>query len=265
MMAMTALSNIGIDKVGWDAVWRVYRETNNIVDYINWTKPLLQKHMDPIYYDSLIYAINNNYDIPHLWDSWSDNQLSSKRWLVKELTNVISNHQPIRAQLFGGWFGFPLVDLLLESFKFEYIENIDLDEKAVALFRRYAEQKGYSEKTECRLMGTVGNIMDEGPREWGTDLVINTSSEHMPPLPEIMKDRKYKTKMCWDDNKYINTKKGPCIFAFQSNNMFHIDDHINCVNSEDELVENTGLETILYKGSLTMPNGYERYMVIGHA
>ena len=28
-----------------------------------------------------------------------------------------------------------------------------------------------------------------------------------------------------------------CIFALQSNNMFHIDDHFNCVESIDELVE----------------------------
>ena len=46
--------------------------------------------------------------------------------------------------------------------------------------------------------------------------------------------------------------------------MFHIDDHINCVNDENELVEKSGLSQIMYKGSLDMPNGYQRFMVIGY-
>lgn len=261
---MKAMSSIGIDRTAWEVVWRIYNETGNITSYVDWMKPLLKEHMDPIYYDTLMYALNNQYDIPHWWDSLSENQLDSKNWLISELRPHIFNHQPIRAQLFGGWFGFPIVDMLLDNFDFEYIENIDLDEKAIRLFRRTAEAQGYSEKTETRLMGTVGDVMSENPREWATDLVINTSSEHMPPLPEIMKGRKYRTALSWDDDKYLNTKKGPCIFAIQSNNMFHIDDHINCVENEDQLVENTKIENVLYKGSLTMPNGYQRFMVIGH-
>lgn len=62
-----------------------------------------------------------------------------------------------------------------------------------------------------------------------------------------------------------NITSKPCLFAVQSNNMFHIDDHINCVNNEDELAENVGLKRILYKGSLDMDNGYKRFMVIGYA
>ena len=259
------MKNIGIDRVAWEAVWRVYNETGYIANTIDWIKPLLRQHMDPHYYDTMLYALNHDYDIAHWWDSLSENQLNSKRWLVKELQSIVINHQPIRAQIFGGWFGYPLIDLLLDAFEFEYIENIDLDEKAIKLFRRTAEAKGYSERSEPRLLSTVDNVMNTNPREWGNDLVINTSSEHMPPLPDLMKGRKYKTSLCWDDDKYLNTKKGPCIFALQSNNMFHVNDHINCVNDEDELVKNSGLVNVKYKGSLDMPNGYKRFMVIGYA
>ena len=79
------------------------------------------------------------------------------------------------------------------------------------------------------------------------DLVINTSSEHMLDLPILIKDKQYKKE---------------CVFALQSNNMFHHSDHINCVNSVEELIQKSGLSKILYSGTLNLDE-YERYMVIG--
>ena len=87
MMDIKAMKNIGIDRIAWDAVWRVYNETGDISNNIDWIKPLLKEHMDEHYYDAMLYALNNNYDIPHWWDSLSENQLNSKRWLVRELKN----------------------------------------------------------------------------------------------------------------------------------------------------------------------------------
>ena len=52
------------------------------------------------------------------------------------------------------------------------------------------------------------------------------------------------------------------IFALQSNNMFHLEEHINCVHNVKELESKSELSNILYSGTLEMPNGYERYMVI---
>ena len=49
----------------------------------------------------------------------------------------------------------------------------------------------------------------------------------------------------------------------QSNNMFHLEEHINCVHNVKELESKSELSNILYSGTLEMPNGYERYMVIG--
>lgn len=270
-MDMTVMKNIGIDRVAWSTLWRLHNEQYNLLDVINILKPLLKQHMDPVYYDTLSYAINNDYDIIHWLDSLSENQLQSKKWLIQELENIVSHLQPIRAQIYGGWFGFPLIDILLSKCEFEYIENIDIDEKAIVLFRRIAELRGYSEKSNPRLIGTIDDVNNRSEREWNTDLVINTSSEHMSPLPQLMKGKKYRTSLCLSREILPGRRtpergvKGPCLFALQSNNMFHIDDHINCVNSEDELVENSGLEDIKYKGALDMPNGYKRFMVIGYA
>ena len=45
--------------------------------------------------------------------------------------------------------------------------------------------------------------------------------------------------------------------------MFHLEEHINCVNSKKELEEKSGLNKILYSGKKVLSNGYERYMVLG--
>jgi hypothetical protein len=70
----------------------------------------------------------------------------------------------------------------------------------------------------------------------------------MPDLPELIANKDYKVS---------------CVFALQSNNMFYHDDHINCSTSEDDFVQKSGLSNIIYKGTIMMGNGYERYMVIG--
>ena len=97
--------------------------------------------------------------------------------------------------------------------------------------------------------GRLGDVREKHRFDKRINLVINTSSEHMPDLKKIIKDKDY---------------PHDCLFALQSNNMFYIEDHINCVNNEDELVKKSGLSKIMYKGSLDMPNGYKRFMVIGY-
>jgi hypothetical protein len=271
MMDMMDMKNIGIDRIAWSTMWRLHNEIGNLPDTINILKPLLKEHMDPVYFDTLSYALNNGYDIVHWWDSLSENQLQSKLWLMQELESIVSYLQPIRAQVYGGWFGYPLIDILISKLKFEYIENIDIDEKAILLFKRISQLKGYNEKSDPRLIGTIDDVNNRSEREWNTDLIINTSSEHMPPLPKLMHGKKYRTSLCLsreilpDRRTPERGAKGPCLFALQSNNMFHIDDHINCVNNEDELVEKSGFIDVRYKGSMTMPNGYTRFMAIGYA
>ena len=146
--------------------------------------------------------------------------------------------------MFGGWNGILITRLLTQNLNLKRIHNIDLDEKSIRVFMRYREFTN-----DKRLESTCGDVMTPHKYDPNIDIVINTSSEHMLDLKEIIKDKKYKPE---------------CLFALQSNNMFHIIDHINCVSSEDELVKKSGLSKIMYKGSLDMPNGYKRFMVIGY-
>ena len=58
-------------------------------------------------------------------------------------------------------------------------------------------------------------------------LIINTSCEHMSP---------------------VDIKKS--IVAFQSNDYFSVDDHVNCVNNVEELINQYDFKEIYYKGEL---------------
>ena len=199
--------------------------------------------IDPIYYKCILEAIDKGYDPKKALWSISPDQMQSKTWLINELKELPFTNTTI--QLFGGWFGWPLIDLLNENIDVEVIENIDLDPIALAVFRRFRNLKSLE---KSKFIVTENSVLNNNNLDEQADLVINTSGEHMPDLPELIQNKNYKTS---------------CVFAIQSNNMFHLDEHTNCCNNEDELVEKSNFSYVLYKGTHLMTNDYERYMVIG--
>ena len=173
--------------------------------------------------------------------SVSPKQLRCKKWLIRKLIEVPKDFENIH--LYGGWFGYPIIDYLDKTYKIKNLLNIDFDRTATRTCNRFSEFyfiHNYVKSLCADVSQVSGNFKN-------IDLVINTSSEHMLNLPELVK------------NKYYNKS---CVFALQSNNMFDIDDHINCVNSKEELIEKSGLNKILYAGTQNMET-YSRFMVIG--
>ena len=79
--------------------------------------------IDPIYWKVLWNAADAGYDMKQMLDSLSPNQFESKLWLV-EVLGMFQIKEPA-IQLFGGWNGFPLIDLLREEFEISLLENID--------------------------------------------------------------------------------------------------------------------------------------------
>jgi len=181
------------------------------------------------------------YEIGQYVKSVSPKQIESKTWLIKELSKTNKNFKNI--QLFGGWFGYPIIDLLSRAFDVNYIVNIDCDNDAINANKRFS--KAYFKHDFVDYSNS--NVEDYNGDFTNIDLVINTSSEHMKDLPDLIKNKKYKKS---------------CVFALQSNNLFDVSDHSNCVESEDQLVKKSNLNNIFYKGKIKFEN-YERYMVIG--
>jgi hypothetical protein len=141
-----------------------------------------------------------------LLDSFSPNQFKSKELLVKHIKNMMT---PKEVVIFGGWYG----SILIPSFKeTKRITVIDLDEKVISiaknrLFNHY--------KNVDFICDDVFKWAPDSSRIKKTDLIINTSCEHMRPMKELN----------------LNTK---AYFAYQSNNMTSIEGHINCVNNIEE-------------------------------
>ena len=109
-----------------------------------------------------------------------------------------------------------------------------------------------------------------------TNLIINTSCEHMPPMKEwewfrfsSMETDTVHPKGYADDNPdrkkvYMSPKlSSNCYFAFQSNNMFGIEGHVNCVNSLQEFKDQMPERAeILFEEEVEDTRG-TRYMLVG--
>ena len=100
-----------------------------------------------------------------------------------------------------------------------YIDKtaIDLDDKII----RIAKQRLFNHYTNTDFItADVFNLGKHSYRVEKSNLIINTSCEHMRPMKEL--------ELLKNSKSY---------FAFQSNNMFDIPTHINCVNNIEEFKE----------------------------
>jgi len=219
--------------------------------------------IDSVYWKVWWEAIQKGYNPKDLMYSIGPDQIESKTWLIDTLITPLPGnkiHSPamelskfenLSIHIYGGWYGYPLIDMLLEQFpNISKITNIDLDEDALALCRKFTNEKHLQDIVFFKMQDVLAPLNNGDNKDKDVKLVINTSSEHMPDLPELIANKNY------GDN---------CMFVLQSNNMFHIvDQHINCSNSIEEFIEKSGLTKIIFANTYKMKNGYDRYMVIGN-
>ena len=196
--------------------------------------------MDEKYSECLGWFYRKHPDkIKDYIQSISPKQLWCKKWLIRKLIDTDIEFKNIH--LYGGWYGYPLIDYLNKTYKIKSLINIDCDSVATSVCYNFKNI------FEHHFVKTVTKDVKDYQKCLDIDLVINTSSEHMHDLPKLVKNKFYAKN---------------CVFALQSNNMFDVDDHNNCVSSKEELIEKSGLNKILYAGTQNMET-YSRFMVIG--
>jgi hypothetical protein len=175
-----------------------------------------------------------------LLDSSTTSQAESKLWLASELSKLDLKYKKVA--IIGGWFAQYLTSLLIENLNVDFVHNYDIDKDAQIISykfnRRYKEQGKYKASSDNLFLKPINE---------NYDMVINTSCEHMIPM------RKFRE---------LNPHLKP-IYVLQSTNETKYDDHINCVNSPEELANQAILEDVYYTGSKILDNGMTRYMVIG--
>lgn len=154
----------------------------------------------------IINELKKNSD---LLDSYSLNQFKSKENLLKHIHSLKLINPNIT--ILGSWYGSILIPALAN--KAERITCIDIDDKCI----RVAKNRLFQNYKNIHYM--TRDVWDENcvGKIINANLLINTSCEHMPNMSKL--------PALYQSNAY---------FAFQSNNMYNIPTHINCVSSIDE-------------------------------
>ena len=200
--------------------------------------------------DTMHRVIMRNY--PHragdFVESFLSNQVNCKIWLMEELVKVLErkkDHLNItRVTVLGSWYGNIIVPLLVDNIpSLKEIDLIDMDEDALIISRKFLS--GYDVKINYMHEDLNFHEFDEHY----TNIVINTSCEHMFPMDSI---------------SFANDKD--VIYVLQSNDMTSVREHVNCVDSAEELAEQANITTYFAgKKKLNGSNNiwYQRFMVIG--
>lgn len=227
-----------------------YRFYSNLLPYTH-------KDLDIHLLTNVLHAMRQYKDSEKdILDSFSNNQLKAKNALITILEKFNILDSDMNVTIWGSWYGSILIPKLYK--KVSSIYAIDLDERVGKisknlLFRDYEH-----------LNFVVGDVFEYKKDYLNTNLFINTSCEHMKPMKEwkwfgpgaMSKDK---------DTSIFATPKIPdkCYFAFQSNNMFGIEGHINCVESLDDFKDQLpDRAEVLYEEEVEDTRG-TRYMLIG--
>ncbi len=167
--------------------------------------------MDLTLFKKIMAEARHNKD---LLDSVSPNQYRSKEVLIKHVENLQLVDQNSEIVIFG--------TILIPAFKYvDKITLIDKDKDVIGI----AKNRLFDHYKNVEFI--TGDVFDKFRDQYKTtNLFINTSCEHMKPMKEWGPTPEYK-------NPWSERIKG-AYFAYQSNNMYDIEGHINCVSSMQE-------------------------------
>ena len=171
---------------------------------------------------------------PSLLDSFSTPQVNAKFNIINHAEKLGLINKETSIVILGCWFGSILIPALAPKVK--KIMAIDMDERVINV----AKNRLFIEYDNVEFI--ADDIFEKFRLEYeSADLFINTSCEHMRPMSEwgpigpksLYFGSKFGVPVTRKVPWWTRVKKG-AHFAFQSNDMFNIPTHINCVNNADE-------------------------------
>jgi 2-polyprenyl-3-methyl-5-hydroxy-6-metoxy-1,4-benzoquinol methylase len=185
--------------------------------------------------------MNEARNNPDLLDSFSLNQFKSKENLINHIKklNILNSESEI--VIFGCWYGSILIPAFYNEVK--RITAIDIDDNIIGI----AKNRIFKNYDKIDFIVNDAFVWaNKSSRIKSTNLIINTSCEHMQPMKNL--------PILNNINSY---------FAFQSNNMFDIETHINCVNNIEEFKKQLPHKAkILIEDQIEEDRGI-RYTLIG--
>jgi len=189
-------------------------------------------------YTDTMYGKNfDYYRIKDILDQYDPKQIECKQWVVDELLPFINKEDEIA--VIGGWYGL-MSHMLAESIP-NLIVDYEIDAMCVELHDRLKVHENISILYEDGFQ-----IFDDKDLNGKDKVIICTACEHID-----------------EEDLYgaLSMKNPYSLIVLQSNNMSHIDSHVNCHPSLDCFIESLPDMEILYKGTKVFDD-YERYMVI---
>jgi len=194
------------------------------------------------------------YLLKRVLDSMNQSQLESKLWIIQELIKL--EIKPKRVAILAGWYAQYIAPLLYDNFEsLQFAENYEIDQDVKRLSYKFNKRLKEDKKYEI----TIRNVMFDrihgswqhgsGGHQLDVDIIINCACEHMYPM--------WKFK---ELNKPV--LRNP-IYILQSSDDDQYSDHINCVNSEEELIDQARIKDVMYSGAKLLSNKSTRFMVIG--
>lgn len=242
-------------------------DSNEVIDVEEWAK--IAKIMFPdekIFFQLHRYFRHEASSVDTISDAFSRGQVQSKIWLVTELDKIrLTLPDTVYKQvlLLAGWYG-QLKSIYDQKLTYRKMRILDMDRTACeisdSVFNLY-DIEDYKVKSVCTDINNVtlyksgfefdienfssGKIITE---KFLPDLIINTSAEHMSDE--------------WFNKIRYKQLEGDPVVAIQSNNLFDVPEHINCVHSIDHMKKKFPMREVLYEGELQL-KGYKRFMLIG--
>lgn len=209
-----------------------YYKDSDILNFYITCLTLLYPNMDLSFLADVLKSIKDKPSYKKdVLDSFSTNQLNAKSSLVSELDNLGILNNDTNVVIWGSWYGSILMPLL--SPKVNSVLGVDIDKEVIDIGKKKLLKKYKNINYKC------ANIFDEYLNTYQqTNLIINTSCEHMPPMkdwPWFSYGAMLGDKLEGKKRVYSSTKLSEnCYFAFQSNNMYGIEGHTNCVDTIDD-------------------------------
>lgn len=208
-----------------------------------------------------IFDYKKKINSDEIYDAMSRSQIKSKIWLVEELSKIETNYPNVTVM--AGWFG-QIKTIYDKRLTYSKMRIVELDKEAcetsdyifnIANLENYKVKAVNANINELTLHKNgyewnVENFKESSKysEKFLPDLIINTSAEHM-------------TEEWYNQIRFKQLESDP-IVAIQSNNLFNIPEHINCVHSVDHMKKKFPMREILFEGELQL-KGYKRVMLIG--
>lgn len=168
-------------------------------------------------------------------------QVRSKLWLIDELARVVDLAR-VELLVLGAWYGTlaVLCNLRLAHPPARML-CVDLDPHPCQIGQQVIGSLYPNIEYRCVDAMAYDYAALAGP----ATVVVNTICEHLPDIAG------------W----WHRLSAGQLV-VLQTNNYFPCPDHVNCVNTLDEMKEQTPLSEVLFEGVLSL-SLFDRFMLIG--